>query len=78
MARSLIGNYEEIQHQCHEGRVNVGARLITNFSFADGIVVNTEGEEEAGVLVDRLDTTTKRYHKVPQGTKWRSARTRQK
>ena len=42
--------------------------LITNFRFADGIVVNAEVEDEAGVLVDRLDTTTK----------WRSAQTRQK
>ena len=31
---------------------------ITNFRFADDIVVN---EEEAGILVDRLDTTTTRY-----------------
>ena len=34
---------------------------ITNFRFADEIVVNAEEEEEAGVLVDRLDTTTTRY-----------------
>ena len=44
----------------HEGSVNNGGRLITNFRFADDIVVNAE-EEEAGVLVDRLDTTTTRY-----------------
>ena len=31
------------------------------FRFADDIVINTEGEEEDGVLVDRLDTTTTRY-----------------
>ena len=43
----------------------------TNFRFADGIVVNVGGGGEAGVLLDRLDTT-------PQGTKWRSAQTRQK
>ena len=34
---------------------------ITNFRFADDLVVNAEEEEEAGVLVDRLDTTTTRY-----------------
>ena len=55
----------------HEGSVSIGGRLITNFRFADDIVVNAEDEEEAGVLVDRLDTTTTRY-------KWRSAQTRQK
>ena len=44
----------------HEGNVSIGGRLITNFRFADDIAVNTE-EEEAGVLVDRLDTTTTRY-----------------
>ena len=37
------------------------SRLVTNFCFADDIVVNTEEEEEAGVLVDRLDTTITRY-----------------
>ena len=45
----------------HEGSVSIGGRLITNFRFADDIVVNAEDEEEAGVLVDRLDTTTTRY-----------------
>ena len=45
----------------HEGSVSIGGRLITNFRFADDIVVNAEEEEEAGVLVDRLDTTTTRY-----------------
>ena len=44
----------------HEGSVSIGG-LITNFRFADDIVVNAEVEEEAGVLVDRLDTTTTRY-----------------
>ena len=34
---------------------------ITNIRFADDIVVNAEDEEEAVVLVDRLDTTTTRY-----------------
>ena len=47
----------------HEGSVSIGGRLITNFRFADDIVVNA-GEENAenvsaGVLVDRLDTTTR-------------------
>ena len=47
----------------HEGSVSIGGRLITctNFRFADDNVVNAEEEEEAGVLVDRLDTTTTRY-----------------
>ena len=45
----------------HEGSVSIGGRLITNFRFTDDIVVNAEEEEEAGVLVDRLDTTTRRY-----------------
>ena len=45
----------------HEGSVNIGGRFITNFRFADDIVVNAEEEEEAGVLIDRLDRTTTRY-----------------
>ena len=45
----------------HEGSVSIGGRLITNFRFADDIVVNAEEEEDAGVLVDRLDKTTTRY-----------------
>ena len=45
----------------HEGSVSIGGRLITNFRIADDIVVNTEEEEEAGVLIDRLDRTTTRY-----------------
>ena len=119
MKWSLMGNYEEIQHQCqhhtshwksvwqgpecssvqwqhsrmvknysrsstrestltnlfniflerimcealddHEGNVSIGGRLITNFRFADDIVLNAEEEAEASVLVDRLDTTTTRY-----------------
>ena len=32
-----------------------------DFRFADDIVVNAEEEEEAGVLVDHLDTTTTKY-----------------
>ena len=46
----------------HEGSVSVGGRLITNFRFADDIVVNAEEEEEAGFLVDSLNTTTTRYN----------------
>ena len=45
----------------HEGSVSIGGRLITNFRFADDIVVNAEEEEEAGVLIGRLDRTTTRY-----------------
>ena len=37
----------------HEGNVSIGGRLITNFRFAE--------EEEAGILIDRLDRTTTRY-----------------
>ena len=44
----------------YEGSANIGGRLVTNFSFADDIVLNAE-EEEVGVLADRLDTTTTRY-----------------
>ena len=45
----------------NEGSVSIGVRLITNFRFADGIVVNAEEEEEAGFLIDCLDRTTTRY-----------------
>ena len=45
----------------HEGSVSIGGRLVTNFRFADDIVVNAEEEEEAGVLIDRLDRTITRY-----------------
>ena len=45
----------------HEGSVSIGGQLITDFRFADDTVVNAEEEEEAGVLVGRLDTTTTRY-----------------
>ena len=44
----------------HEGSVSIGGRLITNFRFADDTVLNAE-DEEADILVDRLDTTTTRY-----------------
>ena len=42
----------------HEGSGSIRGRLITNFRFADDIIVNAEEVEEADVLVDRLDTTT--------------------
>ena len=45
----------------HEGSASIGGRFITNFHFADDVVVNAEEEEEAGVLVSRLHTTTTRY-----------------
>ena len=45
----------------HEGSVSIRERLVTNFRFADDIIVNAEEEEEADVLVDRLDTTTTRF-----------------
>ena len=45
----------------YEGSVSIGGRLITNFRFADDIVVNAEEGEEACVLVDRLDRITTRY-----------------
>ena len=56
----------------HEGSISIGGRLITNFRFADDIFINAEEEEEAGALVDRLDTNT------TEGTKWRSVQTKQK
>ena len=45
----------------HDGSVSIKGRLITNFRFAGDIVVNAGEEEEARVLVDRLDTITTRY-----------------
>ena len=44
----------------HEDSVSIAGRLITNFRFADDIVVNAEEEEEARALVDP-GTATKRY-----------------
>ena len=43
----------------HEGSVSIGGRLITNFRFADGIFINAEEEEEASVLIDRLESKWK-------------------
>ena len=45
----------------HEGSVSIEGRPITNFRFADDIVINAEEKDEAGVLIDRLDRTTTRY-----------------
>ena len=55
----------------HEGSVSIGGRLITNFRFADDIVVNAEEEEEAGILITVLIEPS-------LDTKWRSVQTRQK
>ena len=52
----------------HEGSVSVGGRLITNFRFADDIVVNAEEEEEAGVL---LRPSRYNHHKVQNGDRSR-------
>ena len=65
---------ERIMHEAwddHEGSVSIGGRLITNFRFADDIVINAEEEEEAGVPTDCLDRTATRY-------KMEIGRTRQK
>ena len=45
----------------HEGSVRIRGRLITNFSFADDVVINAAEEKEAGILIDLLDRTTTRY-----------------
>ena len=52
----------------HDGRVSIGERLITNFRFADDIVVNAEDEEEARVLVNVSI-------QPPQVAKWRLVQT---
>ena len=49
----------------HEGSVSIGGRLIIKYRFADDIVVNAKEEEEADVLLDRLDTTV--HNKVHPG-----------
>ena len=41
--------------------VSIWGRVITNFGFADDIVVNAEEKEEAAISIDRLDRTTTRY-----------------
>ena len=45
----------------HEGSVSISDKLTINIRFADDIVVNAEEEEEAGILVDHLDTATTGY-----------------
>ena len=48
----------------YEFSVSILGRLITNFWYADAIIVNAEEEEEADVLADSLeslDKTTIRY-----------------
>ena len=56
----------------HEDSVSsVGGRFITNFRFADDILVNSEEEEEAGVLADLSI-------QPPQGSKWRPVQIRQR
>ena len=45
----------------HECSISIGGGLITNFRFADDIIVNAEEKEAAEVMVDRLDTTTRGY-----------------
>ena len=47
----------------HEGNVSNGGQLITN----SDIVVNADEEEEAGIQVNRFDTTTARYNKLKIG-----------
>ena len=58
----------------HEGSVNVGERLITNFRFADDIGVNTEEEEVAGVLVDQHEVQngdrSRQYKSDDKQPKW--------
>ena len=51
----------------NEGSASIGGRLITNFRFADDIVVNAEEKEEAGVLEDLSI-------QPPQGKKWNRPR----
>ena len=51
----------------HEGSVSIGGQLITNFRYADDIVVNAKEEKDASVSIQ-----------PQQGTNWRSVQTRQK
>ena len=52
----------------HEGSVSIGGRIITNFRFAYAIVVNAE--EEADILVDRLNTITRPDESDDKQQKW--------
>ena len=45
----------------HEGNFSIEGRLVTDFRCANDIAVNTEVEEKAAVLLDRLDTSTTMY-----------------
>ena len=45
----------------HEGSVGIEDDLLATFPLQMTTVVNAEEEEEAGVLVDRLDRTTIKY-----------------
>ena len=47
----------------HEGSVSIGRRLITNFRFADDIVVNADEEEGPGRL------SQYNHHKVQNGVR---------
>ena len=62
LERTMCGALDD-----HEGSVRIGRWLITNFHFADDIVVNAEAEEEADILVDRLDTLTTTRYKMETG-----------
>ena len=44
-----------------QGSGSIGDQLITNFRFADDIIVNAKEEEDVEILADRLDTITARY-----------------
>ena len=45
----------------NDGSVSISGPIITNFSCADGIIVNAEEEVKADALVDCPETTTTRY-----------------
>ena len=45
----------------HESSLDFTGRFITNIRFANDIVINTEEEEAAYVLVDHLNVTTSRF-----------------
>ena len=65
----------------YEGSFSIGGRLIANFRFADGIVVNAAEGEEADVLVDHTDATTTRYkmsRDMTKPTKWECGQRRLK
>ena len=52
---------------CSNDNIFSPTEFAINFRFADDIVVNAEEEEEAGVLTDRLDTTTSTKYKTEIG-----------